>query len=100
MSRSFIGNEPFAVMLGDDIVRAQVPCLQQLIDMYQIHQCSIIGVQQVPDEEVSKYGIIEPEAEIRDQLLQVRSLVEKPRQEEAAFKLCNHGKVHPATRDI
>ncbi|MGE8080426.1 UTP--glucose-1-phosphate uridylyltransferase GalU [Peribacillus loiseleuriae] len=82
-ARSFIGNEPFAVMLGDDIVRAEVPCLQQLIDMYKIHQCSIIGVQRVPDEDVSKYGIIEPEAEIRDQLLQVRSLVEKPRQEEA-----------------
>ncbi|MGD6875646.1 UTP--glucose-1-phosphate uridylyltransferase GalU [Bacillus infantis] len=82
-ARSFIGDEPFAVMLGDDIVQAEVPCLQQLIDVYNQSNCSVIGIQQVPEHDVSKYGIIEPEAKIDDNLFKLRSLVEKPKQSEA-----------------
>jgi UTP--glucose-1-phosphate uridylyltransferase len=82
-ARSFIGDEPFAVMLGDDIVQAEVPCLQQLIDVYNKSNCSVIGIQQVPDSDVSKYGIIEPEAKIDDNVFKLKSLVEKPKQSEA-----------------
>ncbi|MBU8881098.1 UTP--glucose-1-phosphate uridylyltransferase GalU [Bacillus sp. FJAT-29790] len=82
-ARSFIGNEPFAVMLGDDIVQAEVPCLKQLKNVYEQHQCSVIGVQQVPMEDVSKYGIIDPEKLIADNVFQLNSLVEKPSQQDA-----------------
>lgn len=77
-ARSFIGNEPFAVMLGDDIVEAKTPCLQQLISVYEKHQSSVIGIQEVPKEDVSKYGIIEPERLIEENIFQLKSLIEKP----------------------
>lgn len=77
-ARSFIGDEPFAVMLGDDIVEAKTPCLQQLISVYEKHQSSVIGIQEVPKEDVSKYGIIEPERLIEENIFQLKSLIEKP----------------------
>ena len=58
-ARKFIGNEPFAVLLGDDIVQADKPCLQQMIEQYERHNASIIGVQHVEDDEVSRYGIVD-----------------------------------------
>jgi UTP--glucose-1-phosphate uridylyltransferase len=83
-ARTFIGDEPFAVMLGDDIVQSTTPCLRQLIDVYERYRCSVIGVQEVADEEVSKYGIIDPKGDPVDQgVFQVRSLVEKPTLEQA-----------------
>lgn len=75
----FIGNEPFAVLLGDDIVKSDVPCTKQLIDMYEKYECSVVGVQPVPDEDVSKYGIIAPmEEQKKPGVITVESLVEKP----------------------
>ncbi|WP_078431849.1 UTP--glucose-1-phosphate uridylyltransferase GalU [Metabacillus halosaccharovorans] len=75
----FIGNEPFAVLLGDDIVKSDVPCTKQLIDMYEKYECSVVGVQPVPDEDVSKYGIIAPmEEQKKPGVITVDSLVEKP----------------------
>lgn len=83
-ARKFIGNEPFAVMLGDDIVQSEVPCLKQLMDVYARYHCTVVGVQQVPDEDVSKYGIIEPKGlEIEDGVIHVETMVEKPEQDEA-----------------
>ncbi|WP_088104352.1 UTP--glucose-1-phosphate uridylyltransferase GalU [Halalkalibacter urbisdiaboli] len=80
----FIGNEPFAVLLGDDIVRAEVPCLRQLIDVYEAYHVSVVGVQHVKLEDVSKYGIIHPTAEpLRDRVFPLIDLVEKPTVEEA-----------------
>ncbi|WP_338778679.1 UTP--glucose-1-phosphate uridylyltransferase GalU [Metabacillus sp. FJAT-52054] len=80
----FIGDEPFAVLLGDDIVRSEVPCTKQLIDAFDQHQRSVVGVQQVPDEDVSKYGIIAPqETPNGDKMISVHTLVEKPKREEA-----------------
>src|SRR5690625_7899683 len=61
-AHTFVGDEPFAVLLGDDIVESEVPCLQQLITVYDEHQSSVIGVHDVPKEDVSKYGIIKPVA--------------------------------------
>ncbi|WP_456277602.1 UTP--glucose-1-phosphate uridylyltransferase GalU [Bacillus sp. AK128] len=77
-ARKFIGNEPFAVLLGDDIVQSTTqPCLSQLIEQYEKTESSVIGVQPVSDEETSRYGIIDPLSE-KDGLYQVNSFVEKP----------------------
>jgi UTP--glucose-1-phosphate uridylyltransferase len=59
-ARKFIGDEPFAVLLGDDIVEAEKPCLRQLIEQYEETGASVIGVQTVPDAETYRYGIVDP----------------------------------------
>lgn len=76
-ARKFIGNEPFAVLLGDDIVTAETPGLKQLIEQYETTQCSIVGVQQVPESETDRYGIIDPLA-AEGRRYQVNKFVEKP----------------------
>lgn len=76
-ARSFIGNEPFAVLLGDDIVDSEIPCLKQLIDIYEIHKTTILGVQRVPEADVSKYGILKC-TEVSNRTFRVEELVEKP----------------------
>lgn len=80
-ARSFIGNEPFAVLLGDDIVYSEIPCLKQLIDCYDKYKTTILGVQEVPDEDVTKYGIIDGKA-IDNKTYLVNDLIEKPSIEE------------------
>ncbi|PGS50368.1 UTP--glucose-1-phosphate uridylyltransferase GalU [Bacillus sp. AFS041924] len=83
-AKSFIGNEPFAVLLGDDIVMSTTPCLQQIINVYEKHNAPVIAVQSVPDQEVSKYGVIKPtESTYHTNLFQVDCLVEKPKLEDA-----------------
>ncbi|WP_461207742.1 UTP--glucose-1-phosphate uridylyltransferase GalU [Clostridium sp. DL1XJH146] len=81
-AKAFVGNEPFAVMLGDDIVDSQTPCLKQLINCFDEKQASVLGVQTVSDENVSKYGIVAGK-QIADRLYTVSDLVEKPSIEEA-----------------
>lgn len=76
-ARHFIGDEPFAVLLGDDIVQSDIPCLKQLIDQYEETQSSIIGVQEVLDEETSRYGIIDPISQ-EGRRYEVQNFVEKP----------------------
>ncbi|MFJ7830494.1 UTP--glucose-1-phosphate uridylyltransferase GalU [Peribacillus sp. NPDC097197] len=90
-ARKFIGDEPFAVLLGDDIVDAKKPCLQQMIEQYEMSKASILGVQKVSNEEVSRYGIIEAN-EIGNRLYNVTSLVEKPKQEDAPSNLAIMGR--------
>ncbi|ALX49933.1 UTP--glucose-1-phosphate uridylyltransferase GalU [Lentibacillus amyloliquefaciens] len=92
-AKSFVGNEPFAVLLGDDIVEADEPCLKQLIDVYEYNQLSIVGVHSVPDEEVSKYGIVEPgNQDYGPNIRTIQSLVEKPPIEEAPSNLAVMGR--------
>lgn len=76
-ARHFIGEEPFAVMLGDDIVDNDVPCLEQLIDAYDEYRTTILGVQKVNMHETDKYGIISAK-HIEDRVYKVKDLVEKP----------------------
>lgn len=76
-AKNFIGNEPFAVLLGDDIVNSEVPALRQLINVYDQHAGSVLGVQTVPLEETSRYGIIHPE-EVGLRTYRVDHVVEKP----------------------
>ncbi|WP_274364318.1 UTP--glucose-1-phosphate uridylyltransferase GalU [Paenibacillus thermotolerans] len=76
-ARRFIGDEPFAVLLGDDIVHAEIPALQQLMRQYEPTGKSVIGVQPVPEQETVRYGIIDP-LNKNGRLYQVNSFVEKP----------------------
>ncbi len=77
-AKTFVGNEPFAVMLGDDIVDSKKPCLKQLLDCYGEYKTSILGVQPVPEEDVCKYGIVTP-LRIEENVYKVKGLVEKPK---------------------
>lgn len=81
-AKTFVGNEPFAVLLGDDIVDSKTPCLKQLIDCYSEYKTTILGVQTVAKENVSKYGIVDG-IHIEDRVYKVKDLVEKPSAEEA-----------------
>ncbi|OCS87058.1 UTP--glucose-1-phosphate uridylyltransferase GalU [Caryophanon latum] len=81
-ARNFIGNEPFAVLLGDDVVKSKKPCLKQLMEQYDDTYSSIIGVQEVPDEDVHRYGVIDP-VSVDKPLMQVNQFVEKPALEDA-----------------
>ncbi|MGD7007044.1 UTP--glucose-1-phosphate uridylyltransferase GalU [Metabacillus sp. 84] len=76
-ARNFIGNEPFAVLLGDDIVQSDTPCLRQLINQYEETESSIIGVQQVEHSETHRYGIVDP-LTIEGKRCAVNNFVEKP----------------------
>lgn len=81
-AKSFIGDEPFAVLLGDDIVDSEVPCLKQMMDIYDEYKTTVLGVQTVPEEDVSKYGIVACK-EVDNRVYKVKDLVEKPSKEEA-----------------
>lgn len=81
-AKSFIGNEPFAVMLGDDVVVSQKPCIKQLMEQYEKHNATVLGVQKVGMDNVSKYGIVDCE-NIGDREYKLLSMVEKPKKEDA-----------------
>ncbi|PTG55243.1 UTP--glucose-1-phosphate uridylyltransferase [Staphylococcus chromogenes] len=76
-ARQFFGDEPFAVLLGDDIVQSETPAIQQLIEQYEVTQKSVIGVQEVPYEETHRYGIVEPKTK-QGRRYEVSQFVEKP----------------------
>ncbi|MFD2616169.1 UTP--glucose-1-phosphate uridylyltransferase GalU [Terrilactibacillus laevilacticus] len=77
IARKFIGNEPFAVLLGDDIVQAEKPCIGQLTEQYEKTGRSVIGVQEVPENQTHRYGIINPTSQ-DGRLYSVKQFVEKP----------------------
>ncbi|AET70722.1 UTP-glucose-1-phosphate uridylyltransferase [Desulfosporosinus orientis DSM 765] len=81
-ARKFIGNEPFAVLLGDDVIYSKVPALRQMINHYQRYGASMVGVQEVPLEDTIKYGIVDGE-KFADRLYRAKNMVEKPRSEDA-----------------
>lgn len=81
-AKTFVGNEPFAVLLGDDVVDSEKPCLKQLMDCFDEYKTSILGVQSVPKEDVSKYGIVDG-IHIENRVYKVKDLIEKPNEEEA-----------------
>ncbi|WP_066248460.1 UTP--glucose-1-phosphate uridylyltransferase GalU [Neobacillus drentensis] len=90
-ARNFIGNEPFAVLLGDDIVQSETPCLRQLINQYNETFSSVIGVQHVPENETHRYGIIDPSSQ-KDRRYQVNNFVEKPKPGTAPSNLAIMGR--------
>ena len=101
-AKNFIGNEPFAVMLGDDIVDSpEYPCLKQMMDLYEREQCSILGVKEVALQDIHKYGVVDGD-KIAEGLYTVRSLVEKPKAEAAPSNVAIMGRyiITPAIFDI
>ena len=92
-AKSFVGNEPFAVLLGDDVVyNEEKPCLQQLLDVYDATGASVLGCQTVPQEKVSSYGIVASEATEDARIFKVNDMVEKPAVEEAPSRLAVLGR--------
>lgn len=90
-ARKFVGNEPFAVLLGDDIVQSETPGLKQLIDQYEETHASVIGVQTIPDDETHRYGIIKP-ATKTGRRYAVDTFVEKPAKGTAPSNLAIMGR--------
>ncbi|SNU93469.1 UTP--glucose-1-phosphate uridylyltransferase [Megamonas hypermegale] len=94
-ARAFVDNEPFAVLLGDDVVynpKPQPPALKQLMDMYSQTGATILGCQKVPKEKVSSYGIVAGEPTINEQLMKVSDMIEKPSIEEAPSQMAVLGR--------
>ena len=100
-ARAFVGNEPFAVLLGDDVVDSEIPCLKQLMDCYKEYKTTILGVQTVNHEDVNKYGIVDG-IHIEDRVYKVKKLVEKPAIEEAPSNVAILGRyiITPQIFDI
>lgn len=90
-AKNLIGDEPFAVLLGDDIIDHPTSALQQMIDLYQKNQAPLIGIQKVPKSEVRQYGVIDAEAAV-DGLYKINDLVEKPSPKEAPSNLAVIGR--------
>ncbi len=90
-AKQFIGNEPFAVLLGDDIVESDNPAIKQLMEQYEATGKSVIGVQTVPETETHRYGIIEPKSQ-DERLYEVNRFVEKPEQGTAPSNLAIMGR--------
>lgn len=92
-AKSVIGDEPFAVLLGDDIVMSETPCLKQIIDVFEYYNSSVVAVQTVADHDISKYGIIKPKGTmIESDIFHIDSLVEKPSVEEAPSRYAIMGR--------
>ena len=92
-AKAFIGDEPFAVLLGDDVVyNDENPCLKQLIDVYNATGSSVLGCQTVPQEKVSSYGIVASEATDNERIFKVNDMVEKPAISEAPSRLAVLGR--------
>ncbi|MDU6248757.1 MAG: UTP--glucose-1-phosphate uridylyltransferase, partial [Paeniclostridium sordellii] len=100
-AKSFIGDEAFAVLLGDDIVDSETPCLKQLINAYDEYKTSILGVQEVEKENTDKYGILDCKY-IEDRVYKVKDMVEKPSIEEAPSNIAILGRyiITPAIFEI
>ncbi len=91
-AKAFVGDEPFVVMLGDDIMQDKVPLTKQLIDNYAETQAATLAVMKVPHEETSKYGIIAPDGQVSKGLYSVRNFVEKPSPKNAPSDLAIIGR--------
>jgi UTP--glucose-1-phosphate uridylyltransferase len=95
MSRELVGNEPFAVLLADDVIDAAVPCLKQMMDVYEETQSSVIAIQVIEGAAISAYGVIDAvpvQGKYAGRLYEIKSLVEKPKIEEAPSNLAVIGR--------
>ncbi len=92
-AKTVIGSEPFAVLLGDDIVLGDIPATQQLIDLsLKNNMCSVVGVMNVSDKEVSSYGIVEGVQYLNERTLKMTKMIEKPKSYETASRLATPGR--------
>ena len=100
-AESFVGGEPFAILLGDDIIyntSDELPCIKQMVDIYEKKESPVLGVQEVSWDDVDKYGIVNG-VKTSDRITEVESLVEKPSREEATTNLAILGR-YIVTPDI
>jgi UTP--glucose-1-phosphate uridylyltransferase len=94
VARDLMNDEPFAVLLGDDVIEAEIPCIRQMMDVYERHKISVIALMEVPVQETSRYGIIkgQPLPDGNGRLFEVLDLVEKPKVEDAPSNLAIIGR--------
>jgi len=95
MARELVGNEPFAVLLADDVIDAEVPCLKQMIDVFEETQCSVLATQVVEGPAISSYGVLDvqpAEGLFNGRLFEIKNMVEKPTQAEAPSNLAIIGR--------
>ena len=94
VARDHMHNEPFAVLLGDDVFESEVPCIRQMIDIYDRYETSVVALMEVPREEVGRYGIIKgkPLTDSDERLFEVQDMIEKPSVEEAPSNLAIIGR--------
>lgn len=97
-AREFVGDEPFAVLLGDDIIDGGQPCLAQLLDVYRKYQGTVLALEQVPMENISSYGCVKAN-QLSEKVFEVLDMVEKPKREEAPSNLAIIGR-YVLTPDI
>ena len=92
VTRDLVGNEPFAVILGDDVIDADPPALKQMAEVFEKVDGPVLAVERVPESDVSAYGVVDIAEDLGDGLFRVRDLVEKPRREEAPSNLAIIGR--------
>lgn len=90
-ARDLVGDEPFAVLLSDDLIEASVPCMRQLGEIFEEKKESVIALRRVPEQEVQKYGIVQGK-QLSDRLYEVEDMVEKPRPQEAPSRMAIIGR--------
>jgi UTP--glucose-1-phosphate uridylyltransferase len=95
-AKELVGNEPFAVVLSDDIIDAPVPCIRQLLDVYEQYEAPVIALMEVPADQISAYGVVDAElvsdGKLGNTLYRIRDMVEKPKKEEAPSNLAVIGR--------
>jgi UTP--glucose-1-phosphate uridylyltransferase len=92
VTRALVGNEPFAVILGDDVIDADPPALKQMCDVFGQVGGPVLAVERVPEDQVSSYGVVDIAESLGDGVYRIRDLVEKPRREEAPSNLAIIGR--------
>jgi UTP--glucose-1-phosphate uridylyltransferase len=97
-AKEFVGDEPFAVLLGDDIIDGEMPCLSQLLDVYRKYRGTVLALEEVPMENISSYGCVRAN-QLSDRVFEVLDMVEKPKLEEAPSNLAIIGR-YVLTPDI
>jgi len=96
MARELVGNEPFAVLLADDVIDAKVPCLKQMVEVFDEKQCSVLATQVIEGKMISSYGVLDvkqvDDSRFGDRLFEIKNMVEKPKPEEAPSNLAIIGR--------
>jgi len=96
MARELVGNEPFAVLLADDVIDAKVPCLKQMVEVFDQTQCSVLATQVIEGKMISSYGVLDvkpvEDSRFGDRLFEIKNMVEKPKPEEAPSNLAIIGR--------
>ncbi len=95
-AKELVGNEPFSVVLSDDIIDSEIPCLRQMSDIYEFYGASVVALMEVPPESISSYGVVDAEPidhqGVGGRLFRIRNLVEKPKREDAPSNLAIVGR--------